>query len=128
MALNSISIMGRITHDLDLKHTTSNKPVITFTVAVDRDGKDAGADFITCVAWNNIAEFVKSYFGKGQTIVVNGKLQTRSYEDRNGNKRNAVEVLADRVYFGGAKPEAKSKPDKPVDINWEEANDSDLPF
>lgn len=125
MALNNISIMGRITHDLELHHTQSGKPVITFTVAVDRDGKDAGTDFLTCVAWSGVAEFINSYFAKGQLIVINGRLQSRNYEDKNGNKRTAVEVVANHAWFGSPKTDNKA-PATPKFERFED--DSDLPF
>lgn len=110
MALNHVVIMGRLTRDPERRLTNSGTPVTSFTVAVDRDfsGKDGGqkeVDFIDCVAWKNTAEFVSSYFVKGRMAVVKGRLQIRNYEDKNGNKRKAAEVVAENVYFGDSKPD-----------------------
>ena len=103
--LNHIVIMGRLTRDPELRYTQSQIPVASFTVAVDRDfgGRDGGekqTDFINCVAWRSSAEFVSKYFHKGSMAVVSGRLQIRSYQDREGNNRTAAEVVADNVYFG----------------------------
>ena len=106
--LNHITIMGRFTRDPELRHTQSGTAVTSFTLAVDRDFKDknsgeAVTDWISCTAWKGTAEFVSRYFQKGRMAVVDGRLQTRSYQDRDGNKRTAVEVVADHVYFGDSK-------------------------
>lgn len=101
--LNNITISGRLTADPELRYTNTSKPVTSFTLAVDRDGKNAGTDFISCVAWNHTAEFVSKWFSKGGMAIVNGRLQMRNYEDKNGNKRTAAEVVANSVYFAGAK-------------------------
>lgn len=101
--LNHITIMGRLTKDPELRYTKSEKPVASFTLAVDRDGKDAGTDFIDCVAWNATASFVNNYFKKGSMAVVDGRLQMRPWEDKNGNKRVSAEVVAFSVYFGESK-------------------------
>lgn len=107
--LNHIVIMGRLTRDPELRYTQSQTPVASFTVAVDRDYTDQsgerGVDFIDCVAWRSSAEFVNNYFRKGQMIVVDGRLASRKWEDRDGNKRTAWEVIADHTYFGEAKRE-----------------------
>ena len=103
--LNHITIMGRLTRDPELRRTGSGIAVASFTVAVDRDfgGRDGGereTDFIDCVAWRNTGEFVSKYFTKGSMIVVSGRLQIRSWTDKDGNKRRTAEVVADNVYFG----------------------------
>lgn len=103
MALNKIVIQGRLTKDVELRYTKDEKPVASFTLAVDRDGKDKGTDFINCVAWNGTATFVNSYFDKGSAAIVSGRLQMRNWEDNNGNKRVSAEVWADNVYFCGGK-------------------------
>lgn len=102
MALNHITIMGRLTRDPELRHTNSNKAVASFTLAVDRDYGE-GTDFVNCVAWEKLAEFVSKYFEKGKAMIVAGKLQSREYNDRDGNKRTAYEVVANNVYFGDSK-------------------------
>ena len=106
--LNHITIMGRLTRDPDLRRTGSGIAVASFTVAVDRDfsGKDGGdreTDFIDVVAWRSTADFVSKYFTKGRMAVVSGRLQIRSWTDKDGNKRRTAEVVADNVYFGDGK-------------------------
>ena len=126
MGLNTISISGRLTKDVELRVTNTGKPVATFTLAVDRDGKDAGTDFINCVAWSHTAEFVSKWFTKGSPAIVIGRLQTRSYEDKNGNKRTATEVVANSVYFAGDK---KNDNTEYTAAQFEEISDEDtLPF
>ena len=106
MALNKCIIQGRLTKDVELRYTRSNTPVASFTLAVDRRGKDEGTDFINCVAWNKSAEFVSKYFSKGSEAVVDGRLQMRDWTDKDGNKRVSAEVVADNVYFCGSKKTA----------------------
>ena len=106
--LNHITIMGRLTRDPELRRTGSGIAVASFTVAVDRDfgGRDGGekeTDFIDCVAWRQTGEFVSKYFTKGRMAVVSGRLQIRSWTDKDGNKRRSAEVVADNVYFGDSK-------------------------
>ena len=101
--------MGRLTADPELRTTNTGIAVTTFTVAVDRRYQKAGeekqTDFINVVAWRQTAEFVSRYFQKGSMIAVRGSIQTRRYEDNNGNKRTAVEIVADEVSFCGSKAE-----------------------
>jgi single-strand DNA-binding protein len=106
--LNHITIMGRLTRDPELRRTGSGVAVASFTLAVDRDfGKsDNGereTDFIDCVAWRQTGEFVSKYFTKGRMAVVSGRLQIRSWNDKDGNKRRTAEVVADNVYFGDSR-------------------------
>ena len=106
--LNHITIMGRLTRDPELRRTGTGIAVASFSVAVDRDfsGRDARekeTDFIDCVAWRQTGEFVSKYFTKGSMIVVSGRLQIRSWTDKDGNKRRTAEVVADNVYFGESK-------------------------
>ncbi len=106
--LNHIVIMGRLTRDPELRRTAAGVAVTSFTVAVDRDfGKNENGeketDFIDCVAWRQTGEFVSKYFTKGRMAVVSGRLQIRSWTDKDGNKRRSAEVLADSVYFGDSK-------------------------
>ena len=108
--LNHIVIMGRLTRDPELRRTGTGVAVASFTVAVDRDfsGKDTEkeTDFIDCVAWRQTGEFVSKYFTKGRMIVVSGRLQIRSWTDKDGNKRRTAEVVADNCYFGDSKTES----------------------
>ena len=106
--LNHITIMGRLTRDPELRRTGSGIAVASFTVAVDRDfaSRESGereTDFIDCVAWRQTGEFVSKYFTKGRMAVVSGRLQIRSWTDKDGNKRRTAEVVADNVYFGDSK-------------------------
>ena len=102
--LNKIVIIGRLTAEPELRHTANATPVASFTLAVERDfkGNDGQkqTDFINCIAWRSTAEFVSKYFSKGSMAVVSGRLQIRSYQDRDGNNRTVAEVLAENVYFG----------------------------
>ena len=112
--LNHIVIMGRFTRDPELRRTGSGIAVASFTVAVDRDFKSGNSnekevDFIDCVAWRNTGEFVGKYFTKGRMAVVSGKLQIRSWTDKDGNKRRTAEVVADNVYFADSKSESSTK-------------------
>ena len=106
--LNHIVIMGRLTRDPELRRTGSGVAVASFTLAVDRDfgNRESGereTDFIDCVAWRQTGEFVSKYFQKGSMAVVSGRLQIRSWTDKEGNKRRTAEVVADNVYFGESK-------------------------
>lgn len=104
--LNHIVIMGRLTRDPELRRTGSGVAVASFTVAVDRDFAQNGqkeTDFLDCVAWRQTGEFVSKYFTKGRMIVVSGRLQIRSWTDKDGNKRKSAEIVADNCYFGDSK-------------------------
>lgn len=104
--LNHITIMGRICNDIELRRTGSGVPVASFTVAVDRDFKNGGekeTDFIDVVAWRGTGEFVERNFSKGKSIIVAGRLQIRKWEDKNGNKRNSAEIVAEKVYVADSK-------------------------
>ena len=111
--LNHIVIMGRLTRDPELRRTGSGIAVTSFSLAVDRDfgGRDGGereTDFIDCVAWRHTGEFVSKYFTKGRMAVVSGRLQIRSWTDKDGNKRRTAEVVADNVYFGDSRRDSDS--------------------
>lgn len=105
--LNVAVLMGRLTADPELRHTTNDISVTSFTIAVDRSyvksGADRQADFVDIVAWRNTADFVCKYFRKGQLVAVQGSIQTRSYTDKDGNKRKAFEIVADNVHFAESK-------------------------
>ena len=116
--LNSVCLMGRLGADPELKHTQSGVAVTSFRIAVDRTcqpkGQEKVADWIDIVAWRNTADFVCKYFQKGSMMAVQGSLQTRQYTDRDGNKRVAVEVVADSVFFAaaGGRAENDGRPSK----------------
>ena len=106
--LNKIFLQGRLVADPELRHTQSGVAMASFRLAVDRDFKDREtgerkSDFINVVAWRQTGEFVSRYFTKGRMAVVEGKLQVREYNDRDGNRRYATEVVADNVYFGDSR-------------------------
>lgn len=105
--LNVVAIMGRLVADPELRTTQSGTEVCSFRIACDRSfvrqGEQRQADFIDIVAWRNQASFVSKYFRKGSLIAVEGSIQTRKYEDKNGNKRVAVEVVANNINFAGSK-------------------------
>ena len=105
--LNVVAIMGRLVRDPEMRQTTTGKNVASFRIACDRGRKDANgqsvADWIDIVAWDRQAEFVCRYFQKGSLIVVDGRLQTRTYQDKQGNNRTAVEVVANNINFAGSK-------------------------
>lgn len=124
--LNHITIMGRLCADPELRRTGSGVAVTSFTVAASRDfaskdGADRETDFIDCVAWRSTGEFVSKYFTKGRMIVVSGRLQIRSWNDKDGNKRRSAEVIADSVYFGDSKKDSGNAPasDGPYGYNAE---------
>ena len=134
--------MGRLTSDVELKKTPSNISVANFSVAVDRNyksGEERQTDFINCVAWRGTADFVSTYFKKGQMIAVQGSLQTTPYTDKNGNKRTAYDVVAENVSFCGSKAEGGNSstqdeapsfsvlPDISVSFGADDTDDS-LPF
>lgn len=105
--LNVVAIMGRLARDPELRQTTTGKNVASFRIACDRGRRDANgqsqADWIDVVAWDRQAEFVCKYFQKGSLIVVDGRLQSRSYQDKTGANRTAVEVVANNINFAGPK-------------------------
>ena len=137
--LNVACLMGRLVADPELRHTQNDTSVTSFTIAVDRSyvksGTERQADFIDVVAWRRTAEFVSKYFHKGQLIAIQGSIQTRSYTDKDGNKRKAFEIVANEVSFCGKENQSNNNPyneNKTQEKNtdgFEEINtDDDLPF
>lgn len=110
--LNVVAIMGRLVADPELRTTQQGTNVCTFRIACERNfakqGEQRQADFINIVAWRQQAEFVSKYFQKGSMIAIDGSLQTRQYQDKQGNNRTEVEVVANNISFAGAK--AADKP------------------
>ena len=138
--LNNIVIQGRLTRDPELRHTQNGIAVASFSIACDRDRKNEDGnrdtDFVEVVAWRNTAEFVSRFFTKGRMAVVSGRLQIRSWTDKEGNKRRTAEIVADDVYFGDSRPTAQDnsypaivpgqnriEPMEPID-----EDDGQLPF
>lgn len=141
--INKAILMGRLTAQPELKKTPNGVSVVSFSIAVQRQYKAADGsyptDFINIVAWRNTAEFIAKHFTKGQQIAIVGSIQTRAYEDKNGNKRTAVEVVADEAHFADSKRDtntyAQEAPEFKVpavaggnNVEFEEVEDDDLPF
>ena len=129
--LNSVIIMGRLTRDPEKRHTQNGTAGASLTLACDRDFKpkngEKETDFIDVVVWGKTAEFAANYFTKGRMVSVEGRLQVRNWQDKDGNKRKTSEVVADRMYFGDSKQEDKKQP-APADDFCEIEDDGDLPF
>lgn len=129
--LNSVIIMGRLTRDPELRHTQNGTAVASLTLACDRDFKpqngEKETDFIDVVVWGKTAEFAANYFTKGRMAIVEGRLQVRNWQDKDGNKRKSTEVVADRMYFGDSNQEGK-KQTAPADDFAEIEDDGDIPF
>ena len=117
--LNIVAVMGRLARDPEMRQTTTGKSVASFTIACDRGRKDANGqsvcDWLNIVAWDKTAEFVCKYFQKGSMIAIDGRLQTRQYQDKNGQNRTAVEIVAQNANFGSSKesiyPSAENAPE-----------------
>lgn len=127
--MNVVCLLGRLTADPELKRTASDIAVTNFDVAVDRtyqkEGQERQADFINIVAWRQTAEFICRYFRKGQRIALQGWLQSRSYTDRDGNKRTAYEVVVDNAFFAESKKADDVPPARP-DIGFSTARQGDF--
>ena len=144
--LNKTIVMGRLTADPELRHTANGTAVASFSIACERDRKaengERPVDFLDVVAWRGTAEFAANYFQKGRMAVVSGCLQARSWQDKNGNSRKTVEIVADSLYFadskkdGGAAKHAEpaggadpyTAPVSPDDFEEIDTGDSLLPF
>lgn len=131
--LNRAVIMGRLVADPETRTVGNDTMVTTFRVAVDRDFKnkqtgEREADFINVVAWRQAAEFVSRYFTKGRYIVVDGRLQSRNYNDRDGNRRSTTELVAEHVHFGGDEKAGNSSAPNTVKFQEYDDDDGDLPF
>ena len=129
--LNKIIIMGRLTRDPEMRHTQTGTAVASLTLACARDFKpqngEKETDFIDVVVWGKTAEFAANNFTKGRMAIVEGRLQVRNWQDKDGNKRKTTEVVADRMYFGDSKQEGKKQP-APADDFCEIEDDGDFPF
>lgn len=127
--LNTAIVAGRLTKDVELRHTNSGKSVCSFTLAVDRDFKNQAGeketDFIDCVAFGHSAEFLSNYAAKGQVVMATGRLQVREWTDKEGNKRRNAEIIVSNVYFGERRTKAFSEDDGFKELDDQ---DGDLPF
>lgn len=130
--LNKAILTGRMTKAPELKQTKNGKSVCSFTIAVDRSRDRKKTDFIPIVAWGKTAEFISQWFGKGDLITIAGRIEVRNYEDKNGNKRTATEIIAEEAFFGGSKNNGKTeeKPAESEQGGFEEVEDdpNDFPF
>ncbi len=129
--LNKVILMGRFTRDPELRSTGKGKSVVSFALAVDRDFKGANnereTDFINCVAWGNTAEFISKYFKRGSMAALEGSIQTRSWDNNEGKKSYATEVIVNNIYFGESKKDtAEALPSPPPMTPM--GDDDDLPF
>ena len=126
--MNKCLIVGRVTKDIEMRKTQSGKSVVSFTIAVNRRGKDAGADFIPCVAWEKAADLLSMYVHKGDRLGVEGSISTRNYEDNNGQKRYITEVLVHAIEFMQDKKQSQAEPQEPYGGLIDDIDDDDLPF
>lgn len=134
--LNKAILMGRLVADPELRQTTNGVSVCSFRIAVDRNysgAQEKQTDFINIVAWRKTAEFVCNYFSRGSMIVIDGSIQCRNYEDKDGNKRTAVEVMAESVMFGESKRQVSESsqpavPGRGTDFDTGEMDSQDIPF
>lgn len=145
MAMNRVILMGRLTTDPDLRQTPQGTSVTRFTIAVDRRIRKEGgqqADFITCVAWRQTAEFICRFFGKGRMIAIEGQLQSHTWEGKDGRREYSTEVLVDNAFFTSSKNESgavqgvsapATSQDNFTDMTYEgdefaDLHDDDVPF
>ena len=136
--MNKVILKGRLSKDIDLRTTTTGKNVATTNIAVNRHGKDAGADFIPLVVWGDRAENFAKYLSKGREVLVEGKIQIRSYEGRDGSKRYATEVIVDTFEFCGSRSDGGNSGQQPQQSNGTgggyfgapgfSATENDIPF
>lgn len=128
MALNHNTIMGRLVRDPELRRTQTGKAVVSFTLACDKPGKDNGASFIPCVAWEKTGEFINNYFTKGSAIAVEGRLESRQYETNDGQKRTVLEVVVSQAHFCGKKEEQSEPSYTQNDFATLDDDDENCPF
>lgn len=130
--MNKIILLGRLSKDVEVRYTQANNTMVaSFSLAVNRRFKQEGqpeADFINIVAWSKLAEFCSKYFKKGQQVSIVGRLQTRTWEDENGQKRYVTEVVAEEAYFADSKKEENTQAQAPEQEQFEITNSDDLPF
>ena len=126
--MNKVILLGRLTADPELRRTTTGKAVASAFLAVDRFGQEKATDFIPLVAWEKTAEFLSRYTGKGARIAVCGRLQSRSYEDKQGQKRTAYEVIVSEAHFADSKKESGPRGPVTADDFDDYDEDGDTPF
>ena len=130
--INNVVIMGRLTKDVEERTTSTGKKVCSFCVALNDNFDKEKTHYLDVIAWNKTAEFVCTYFRKGSMIAVQGRLATRTWEDKNGSKHKAVEIVADNVSFCGDKKESSNASvdvPAPTDAEYRDIPDDEaLPF
>lgn len=130
MSLNRVILMGRVASEIEKKTTNSGISVVTIPLAVDRNykqGDERQADFINCVFWRQSADALEKYSGKGRMIAVEGRLEIRKWEDKDGNKRNTAEVQVDNWYFADSKKDGASNAEQGSPFT-QDTSDGELPF
>lgn len=131
--MNKCVIIGRSVRDSEVRSTSTGKQVATFTLAVDRDFKNAQgereADFLPCVVWGKLADVCEKYVIKGKQIAIAGRIQTRNYEDKNGQRRYITEVIVSDLQLLGSRQDGQAQePQEPVFEGMDTVDDSELPF
>lgn len=136
--LNHVTVMGRLVADPELRTTPSGVSMCNIRLACDRDYKDKATgeretDWLNVTAWRGTADYINQYFTKGRMIVVSGRIQTRNYTDKDGNKRTATDIVAENAYFADSKRDGVTQADPMAQLSEskefkELANDEDLPF
>lgn len=136
--LNHVTVMGRLVADPEMRTTPSGVPVCNIRLACDRDYKDKATgeretDWLNVTAWRGTAEYINQYFTKGRMIVVSGRIQTRNYTDKDGNKRTATDIVAENAYFADSKRDGAAQADPLEQLTESQeykelADDEDLPF
>lgn len=123
--MNKVTLHGRLAKDVEMRYTNTGKAVASFTVAVNGYGKDAKAEFIPCVAWEGTAQIIGDNLVKGSEVLVEGRIQIRSYDAKDGSKRYVTEVIATSVEFCGSKKDNRQKTEG---IGGQPVSDMDIPF
>ena len=127
--LNKICLMGRLTADPELKKTPNGTSVVSFTLAVNRTFNREETDWVDIVAWQRTAEFICDYFSKGQMMALEGRLQTRTWQDKQGGNHKTTEVIAEQIFFAESKKEERRNTPVPQEVQFEDYDeDGDLPF
>lgn len=138
MSLNTVIEQGRICTDITVRYTQSQKPVTSFRIAVDDGyGENKKSYFLSCVAWGKVCDFISNHFNKGDPIIVEGKLQTREWTDKQGQKRTETEINVSTTHFCGSKQSGENRPQtqynaasRPVNVSaddFAELDDDELP-
>lgn len=133
--MNKVILTGRLTRDPEIRYTTSGKAVASFSLAVDRrhsSEQSPTVDFIPCISWAKLGEWVGNYLSKGSKILLEGRLQVRSYDGQDGIKRYVSEVIANEIEFAESKKDGESRgggaPNNPGGFGGQPVSDDDIPF